>query len=215
MISERIKKLTNKIPNNSNLADVGCDHGYLIIEAFLNGKVNKAIAIDNKNGPLNSAKSNISKYDINNIRYSLSSGIKDIDNDTNCIVIAGMGGLLINSIIEEGIKNNKVNDNQLYILEPNRNVYEVREFLNGLNFKILDEEVIYDQKKYYEVLVCQKRDNVGKLTEDELLFGPILLKNKSEVFKNKYLFEIEKLEKINSSSEVIKEKIERIKKVCL
>ena len=79
MFSKRIECIASKIPLESNLADVGCDHGYLIIEAYLNGKVNKAIAIDNKEGPLESAKSNISKY--LDVRYSLSSGINDIDDD--------------------------------------------------------------------------------------------------------------------------------------
>ena len=56
MFSERIKLLARLIPNNSNIADVGCDHGYLIIEADKLNKFNKAIAIDNKIGPLESAK---------------------------------------------------------------------------------------------------------------------------------------------------------------
>ena len=47
MFSLRIERIASKVPVNSNLADVGCDHGYLIIEAYLNNKVNKAIAIDN------------------------------------------------------------------------------------------------------------------------------------------------------------------------
>ena len=213
MFSKRIERIASKIPFGSNLADVGCDHGYLIIEAYLNGKVNKAIAIDNKVGPLESAKSNISKY--LDVRYSLSSGINDIDFDTNSIVIAGMGGLLINSIIEEGIKLNKVNDSQTYILEPNRNTYDVRKFLNENCFKIIDEEVVYDQKKYYEIIVCKKSDEKQILTDDELMFGPVLLKTKDETFINKYKEEVEKLNKINNEQEILKQKIERIKRVCL
>lgn len=215
MFSKRIECIASKVPLDSNLADVGCDHGYLIIEAYLNGKVNKAIAIDNKKGPLESAKSNISKYLYLDVRYSLSSGINDIDDDTNAIVIAGMGGLLINSIIAEGIKLNKVNDKQTFILEPNRNCYEVRKYLIDNKFLIIDEEVVYDQKKYYEIIVCKKTDEKLTLSDDELFFGPILLKNKTEVFKNKYKEEIEKLKKIYNNQETIKQKIERIEKVCL
>lgn len=213
MFSRRIERIASYIPSKSNLADVGCDHGYLIIEAYLNNKVNTAIAIDNKKGPLDSAKNNISKYF--EVRYSLSSGINDIDDNTNCIVIAGMGGLLINSILEEGMKLDKVNSNQTYILEPNRNCYEVRKFLINFGFEIIDEEVVYDQKKYYEIIVCRKTNKEIMLTDDELLFGPILLKNKTEEFKNKYIEEVEKLNKICNNQFVIKQKIERIEKVCL
>ena len=213
MFSMRIERIASKVPYGSNLADVGCDHGYLIIEAYLNNKINKAIAIDNKKGPLDSAKSNISKY--LDVRYSLSSGINDIDDDTNSIVIAGMGGLLINSIIKEGMELNKVNSNQTFILEPNRNCCEVRKFLMENNFEIIDEEVVYDQKKYYEIIVCKKTDKKITLSNDELFFGPILLKYKTEVFKNKYIEEVEKLKKICNNQETIKQKIERIEKVCL
>lgn len=213
MFSRRIEKIASKIPNGSNLADVGCDHGYLIIEAHLNQKINKAIAIDNKKGPLDSAKNNISKY--LNVRYSLSSGINDIDEDTNCIVIAGMGGLLINSIIEEGMKLNKVNFNQTFILEANRNCYEVRKFLTENNFEIIDEEIVYDQKKYYEIIVCKMTDRKNILNEDELFFGPVLLKNKTDVFKEKYIEEVRKLKNIYNGQETIEQKIERIEKICL
>lgn len=213
MFSKRIECIASKVPFGSNLADVGCDHGYLIIEAYLNKKIKKAIAIDNKKGPLDSARNNISKY--LDVRYSLSSGINDIDDDTNSIVIAGMGGLLINSILEEGMKLNKVNSNQTFILEPNRNCYEVRKFLMENGFEIFDEEVVYDQKKYYEIIVCKKINKKIILTDDELLFGPILLNNKTEVFRNKYVEEVEKLRKICNDQEIIKQKIERIEKVCL
>ena len=34
MISERIKTLAALVPPAKSLADVGCDHGYLLVEAF-------------------------------------------------------------------------------------------------------------------------------------------------------------------------------------
>ena len=211
--------IASKIPINSNLADVGCDHGYLIIEAKNNNLIDKVIAIDNKKAPLESAKNNIAKYlsldAQKKVRYSLSSGMNDIDDDTNCIVIAGMGGLLINNIIQEGINNNKVNNTQTYVIEANRNCYEVRKFLEANFFTIVDEEIIFENEKYYEIIVCKKNDFITPLTEDEAMFGPILLKNKSKVFINKYLDEMQKLMNIYCGQENIKQKIERIKNICL
>ena len=37
------------------------------------------------------------------------------------------------------------------------------------DFEILDEEVVYDQKKYYEVIVCKKTESKINLNDDELL----------------------------------------------
>ena len=102
--NNRIKEIAKYIRPYKKIADVGCDHGYLIVEAFKNHEIDYAIAIDNKQGPLDSAKYNILKYGFNNnVRFSLSSGISDIDDDTEVVIIAGMGGLLINAFSATGM----------------------------------------------------------------------------------------------------------------
>ena len=221
MISERIKTIASLIKNANKIADVGCDHGYLIIECFNNYNVNDAIAIDNKYMPLESAKHNINlynKYNNKNVRYSLSSGINDVDADTDAVVIAGMGGSLIINILKDGFSLNGLPyyKNMKFILQANRNVSELRKFLNENCFEIINEKVVYDDKKYYEIIVCQYLEACLKLTDIEIEFGPILLKNKDEVFINYYNHEIKKLEKIvNDNTNSITKKIERIKNICL
>lgn len=219
MFSKRIQKIVDFIPKNSRLADVGCDHGYVIIAANLKNKFIKAIAIDNKNGPLESARSNITQYinyeNCSIVRYSLSDGLQDIDTDTDCVVIAGMGGILINNIIADGIKKNIVLDNQIFILEPNRNCYEVRIFLMNNNFEIIDEDIIYENNKFYEIIKCKKNNFKCILSDDECLFGPILLQKKNDIFLKKYHTELIKLKNLNINHQEIKNKIERIEKICL
>ena len=101
---DRIKELVNYIEGFEYLADVGCDHGYLIVEAFKKYNLKQAIAIDNKKGPLSQAIENIKTYEFNSeVIYSLSSGIKEINELTDVVVIAGMGGMLISDILNDGI----------------------------------------------------------------------------------------------------------------
>ena len=208
----RIKELVEFIGNYKNIADVGCDHGYLIIEAFKKYELNSAIAIDNKKGPLNQAIENIKKYDFyNNVRFSLSSGIKDIDDITEVVVIAGMGGMLISDILNDDLKNV-----QRLILQPNRDIREVRSKISSLNFKIVNEKVIFENGKYYEIITCDKINDNVFYTEEELEFGPILLKEKNNMFIQKWNNEIEKLENILKNTEIqdsINKKIERIKNI--
>ena len=45
MISERIKTIASLIKNANKIADVGCDHGYLIIECFNNELGDEARAL--------------------------------------------------------------------------------------------------------------------------------------------------------------------------
>ena len=174
MVNKRLEIVNKYIDIDDTLADIGCDHGYLLKLAIDNKKIIKGYAIDNKNGPLDSAKNNLSCY--NNVDFILSDGLKSVDKeDINCVVIAGMGGMLINSIISDSIekfkKMNKI------ILCPNRNVGNVRLFLILNGFKITNETIICEDEKYYEILVVEVGEQ--SLTSDEIFFGPFLLKEKS------------------------------------
>ena len=61
-ISKRLIEISNLIEDNSNIIDVGCDHALLDIYLFKNKKNVKIIASDIKEGPLEQAKRNISKF---------------------------------------------------------------------------------------------------------------------------------------------------------
>ena len=105
----RLETVLNYINKEDKLADVGCDHGYLAIMA-LNKGVEFVQLIDNKEGPLASAKQNLSLYDnYKNIEYSLSSGISKLNKCVNTVAICGMGGELIAQILEADIEVAKNN----------------------------------------------------------------------------------------------------------
>lgn len=213
MFSKRICEIAKLIKPYKIIADVGCDHGYLIIESFLNSDVSKAIAIDNKIGPLNSAKKNLEKYNFN-VRFSLSSGVSDIDDDTEVVVISGMGGLLISKIISDDLTNNKKLYNvKRLILQANRNNFELRKFLMENNYQIIDEKIIYEDDKYYEIIVCERVNEKIIYTFEELYFGPMLLKRKDDIFISRINSELLKLKKLNSDSLEVKEKIDRLEKI--
>lgn len=211
-MNNRIKEIAKKIYPYKKIADVGCDHGYLIIEAFKLDKNIKAIAIDNKEMPLNSCKYNILKFNdinISNIRFSLSNGIEDIDDDTECVVIAGMGGILITEILSNNLKN----VNRL-ILAPNKDEYLVRKHILDLGFYIFDESIVYENNKYYQIIVCDRLYSNDKVSydEDELSYGPVLIKRKDDLFIDYLKFEYLKYSKINNSDKINK-RIEMIKRI--
>lgn len=196
---KRLKTILKYIDNNDIIADIGCDHGYLIKLAIEEKNIVKGYAIDNKQGPLNSAINNLSMY--NNVEFILSDGLKKVDsNDINCVVIAGMGGMLINSIIDESLE--KFNNIDKLILCPNRNIDKVRLFLNENGFMIVDEDIIYEDSKYYEILVVKK--GYQKLSDKELYFGHILLNKKNRYFINKWKEYYDKIKNIENKIDEIK-----------
>lgn len=209
----RMKVIASKISPYKKIADVGCDHGYLIIEALkLNSDI-KAIAIDNKKMPLESCKSNMIKYGyIDNVRFSLSSGIVDIDDDTECVVIAGMGGILITEILSADLRNVK-----RFILAPNKDEINVRKHMLTLGFDITDETIVYENDKYYQIIVFDKVDKVKSYNEDELTYGPLLISKMEESFIQYMNYEYSKYMRIINSTDnnidKINEKIEMIRRI--
>ncbi|HHU21221.1 MAG TPA: SAM-dependent methyltransferase [Acholeplasma sp.] len=210
MFGKRIEKLASLIKDSKKIADIGTDHGYLIIEALLEGKTLKAQAIDNKKMPLLRAKENIVSFGLEKkVSFSLSSGLDDLDEDVDHIVMSGLGGSLIISLLEEHL--DKIT-NQTLILQANRNCAELRSFLSENSFKIEYEKVIFDDK-YYEIIVTKKINEKIKLTEKEILFGPYNLKHPNNVFYNYLDDEYARYEKIKYPSKQILHKKSLIKDI--
>ena len=71
--------------------------------------------------------------------------------------------------------------NKLLFLQPNANSDHLREYLFKNNFTILDEKMIQDGHHIYEMMVVKKVNDV-QMTKEDLLFGPVLRKEKSDLF---------------------------------
>lgn len=64
MLSKRLLTIANLVPKDSNVVDIGCDHGYLLIYLKDIGFNGKLLGVDNKVGPINSFKENLKKKDM-------------------------------------------------------------------------------------------------------------------------------------------------------
>ena len=178
----RINLLASQCLGSNVVCDVGCDHGYVLIEAIKSYGVSHGIASDVAMGPLETAKKNIITAKLSNcIDVVLSDGLKNISYDFDTVIIAGMGGSLIVDILSSSF--DKIKGKKL-ILQPNNDRYKVRSFLNSNGFIISDEFSIIDSNKYYEVLVFTEGNE--KYSEHELKYGPILLKKRQEAFITHY-----------------------------
>lgn len=186
----RIELLSSFTKGFDTICDIGCDHGYVIIDALNKYDIKHAIAADINEGPLNQAKKNAKGLE-NKIDFILSNGFEKINQDFDCAIIAGMGGILIKEILEKGL--NKIKGKRL-ILQPNSDRALLRKFLNDNNFKIVDEKAISEQNKYYEIIVAEEEKE--KLDEFDIEFGPILRRNKTSIYINHYEKELNNLNSI-------------------
>ncbi len=97
-------------------------------------------------------------------------------------------------ILEDG--KEKVKGKKL-ILQANIATYNVRDWLINNEFKIDKELIIEERNRIYEIIIATP--GTMNLTDEETFFGPLLLKEKSDIFIKKYQEELESLEKVISN----------------
>jgi len=182
-LSKRLQAIYDMVPQSNVLADIGSDHALLPIALVLNGKVTRAYASEVNEGPYEATVKNIEKYGVNNyVSAVLSDGISELSKDVNTISICGMGGSLIVDILDKD--KDKLESVTTLVLEPNNNEESVRIWLMNNGFEVAFEKLIEEDGKYYEIIKAVK--GCKTYSKEELLFGPILLKEKSEVFITKW-----------------------------
>ena len=167
----------------SRVVDIGTDHAHIPMYLVESGKVEKALAADVNKGPLSIADQHIMEAGLSDrISTCLSDGLdKLMVNDQDSVVIAGMGGLLIRSILANDLLKAKIVKE--LILGPHSEVYELRRFLTENGMLIVDEKALVEDGKYYFLIKTCVGDSLISLEEDELRYGPLLLKRKDPVLK--------------------------------
>lgn len=203
-ISERLYTIASFINKDAFVIDVGADHG-LIEKYLIDSNITKnIIAVENKQGPFNILKNNLKCYDV---QLSLSSGIEKITDNVDTIIIAGMGGTLICSILKDD--ENKLINVENIIVDAHTDIELVRREVCKLGYYIDKEKIVFENKKYYFVIKFQKGHKNIKDIEYE--FGVNIAND--ELFSQYKRDQINKLEVItqyDNSSET-KQKIERLK----
>ena len=150
-------------PSCDRVADVGCDHGYISIYLVQSRIAGAAIAMDVRKGPLSGALSNVQGYGLEDrIVTRLSDGLKELNvGEADTLVIAGMGGKLMERILEDG--DPKALGIRTAILQPQSELSEFRMYLREKGYSILDERIVCEDGKYYfpmKVLISQNDSSV-------------------------------------------------------
>lgn len=204
-LSKRLKIIHDMVPN-SVVADIGSDHGKLMIALVQSGKVKKGFAVENKEGPFERLRSNLIRYHVNDVITPLfSDGIKDITRDVSTIVIAGMGGQTIVNILKAHPE--KLISVQTIIIDAHTAVPFARREICQMGFAIADEKIVKEDDIFYEVIKFIKAEK-AIISDEDLEFGPILRQEKSATFKEKYQNRIYEIDNIIAKGNLPKSRIE-------
>lgn len=191
-ISKRLRVISDFIPDNSFLLDIGCDHALLDIYVTNNKKNVRAIAADINDKPLEKAKENKKIYKANKIKIVKADGLKAYTKGVDIVVISGLGSATIVNILNND-KNYLENIKKL-VISSNNDYYYLRKNICSLGFYIKDETIVLDRKKFYPVILFEKGNK--KYTKYEYKYGPILLNKLSDEYQKYLKQEKEKLIKI-------------------
>jgi len=194
ILTKRLQLIYDIIPKCNTVADIGTDHGYIPISLVTGGICKKALAMDVNEGPLDAAHKNTVKYGVaDKVETRISNGLENLNKgEADVIVIAGMGGPLIGSIIENG--TDAITDDTVLILQPMIAQRELREYLYQNGFEITDEYVCREENKFYNIFKA-KKGNVTPTVKD-IFIGKNLKNNSPDTFTDYMEYKIRVTEKI-------------------
>lgn len=194
-LSDRLRAVASLASSGSRIADVGCDHGYIPIYLYLEGRIPGAIAMDVNRGPLLRAEQHIREYGLGKyIETRLSDGVKALaPGEADTVIIAGMGGPLMEKILTEG--RSVLESVSELILQPQSEIGAFRHYLLEHGYRITAEDMVFEEGKYYPMMkVLHGEQSYGD--ETEYLFGRGLLDSRNPVLEQFLLKEQSSVEKI-------------------
>lgn len=194
-LTPRLKIIADSIQGYESVADIGSDHAYLPIYLAKSERIKSAVATDVNKGPAEISKKRIKGHGVETkISVRRGYGLEVIKpGEAEVIVVAGMGGILIKDILDRNVEVAK--SAKLLILQPMRDSDKIRKWLFEHGFDIIDEELVKDQNKIYEVIwtrpVSEKREAKGPM-----LVGNIIIEKKHPLAVEYINEKINELEKV-------------------
>lgn len=194
-LSKRLRTIVDMTMTCRIAADIGTDHGFVPMALLREKRAEKCIAADIRTGPLERAREHIAAAGLqDSCEFRLGPGLQVLAKDeAELIIIAGMGGLLIRDILLEG--KEKLGAAGQLVLSPHTEVPAVRRTLETLDFHIEDEAVVLEEEKFYTVISALP-GAASPLSEEELLYGPVLLKKRPRDFLRQLDYRIRREEEI-------------------
>ena len=216
-LTDRLLKIASLVTEGKRVADIGTDHGYIPVYLLNQGKVPYAILADVNKGPLENARGEVRHNKLlDKVDLRLGYGIEVLEKgEVDEVIIAGMGGILISELLEAKLEVAHSVDK--LILQPMQAQNELRKYLLNNGFEILDEVLVKEDFRIYEIIIA-KYTGKNTVVSDDIYYevGTKLIENKDPLLnefidKKIYMYNsiIKKIE--GKSSEGIEKKIKESK----
>ncbi|SMC50955.1 class I SAM-dependent methyltransferase [Papillibacter cinnamivorans] len=152
-LSARLSAVAEWVPPGARAADIGTDHGFLPVWLMLCGSAERVIATDLRPEPLSRAVKTAERYGLGDrIEFRLCDGLSGIlPEEADTVIIAGMGGETIASILEAA---SWTREGKRLILQPMSKLPDLRGWLAGAGYAISREKLVRERGKIRTILLA-------------------------------------------------------------
>ncbi|WP_053132624.1 tRNA (adenine(22)-N(1))-methyltransferase TrmK [Pseudomonas sp. MIACH] len=185
-LSMRLERVAAHVPMGARLADIGSDHAYLPVALMRRGVIAAAVAGEVATTPFRAAERTVVDNGLEqHITVRLADGLAAIQpaDAITAISVCGMGGETIRDILDSG--KACLNGRERLILQPNGGEQPLRLWLMNNGYRIVSEELLRENRFYYEIIVAERATPVSYSAE-QLYFGPLQMQARSPVFLAKW-----------------------------
>ncbi|MGI9474608.1 MAG: tRNA (adenine(22)-N(1))-methyltransferase [Rubripirellula sp.] len=209
----RLKKVAEQI-RASRHADIGSDHGNLLVALLKSGRVEHGIAIENKVQPYENSRAALTGL---NADARFADGLQGLrPGEVDSLSICGMGGESMVAILQaypDRIPSR-------IVLQPNRRPDLVREWALANRFHLMDEQIARGHWPYVILvyhLGAQDHDPAFNHVDHEadLMLGPLTLQRREPEFveqlfeERRYLHELDRLSDVSGKRLAVIERVLR------
>ncbi|MDD4298565.1 MAG: class I SAM-dependent methyltransferase [Bacilli bacterium] len=180
-LSKRLLVIASYISNHAKMVDIGCDHALLDIYLVNRYPKLKAIAVDVRPGAIDQARRNLEKFKMTGaIDLRLGDGLEVVEKDEiDTIVMSGLGcSKIVEILTKDKSKLSNVND---LIIQSNTDYYDLRKTISSFGYFIVDEQLVKENKIIY--LIIHFRKGNKKYSKRDYLYGPVLRREKSNLYR--------------------------------
>ena len=185
-LSLRLERVAANIPLGARLADIGSDHAYLPVALLRRGAIAAAVAGEVATTPFHAAQRTVRENALEpQITVRLADGLAAIEpaDAITAISLCGMGGETIRDILDSG--KAYLRGHERLILQPNGGEQPLRQWLMDNGYAIVREELLRENRFYYEIIVAERAEPVS-YTAEQLYFGPLQMQARSPEFIAKW-----------------------------
>ena len=153
-MTPRLLAVAGQVPQGARFADIGTDHARLPVWLLEHGIIDRAIAADLREGPLDRARETARRHGLTDrISFRLGDGLAPVEpSEADVIAVAGMGGETIAAILAAAPWTRE--GERLLLLQPMTSAPDLRRWLSASGYTIRGETIVREGRTLYIILTA-------------------------------------------------------------